>query len=135
MPDSHYAAHCREVCEWCAKGLRLSKEPGGLRLVHVIAVEYDPAGSTTEYEYCLAPTIAQFAEQQARIAEIRRVKLEHAGEAMEKRREQVKNLERAIHRTVAENLHLADGEVCTLIHLKRALPEVEKYLAEEHLNG
>lgn len=31
-------------------------------------------------------------------------------------------LERAIQRTLDENGHLADGDNCTLIHLKRALP-------------
>ena len=32
-------------------------------------------------------------------------------------------LERAIQRTLDENGHLADGDNCTLIHLKRALPQ------------
>lgn len=30
-------------------------------------------------------------------------------------------LRAAVRRTIDENLHLADGDVCTLIHLKRAL--------------
>lgn len=30
-------------------------------------------------------------------------------------------LKSAMQRTINENLHLADGDVCTLIHLKRAL--------------
>lgn len=30
-------------------------------------------------------------------------------------------LKNAMQRTINENLHLADGDVCTLIHLKRAL--------------
>lgn len=30
-------------------------------------------------------------------------------------------LKNAMQRTINENRHLADGEVCTLIHLKRAL--------------
>jgi hypothetical protein len=34
-------------------------------------------------ERCTAPTELEYAEQQARIAEIRRQKLEHAGEALE----------------------------------------------------
>lgn len=32
-------------------------------------------------------------------------------------------LERAIQRTLDENGHLANGDNCTLIHLKRALPQ------------
>ena len=32
-----------------------------------------------------------------------------------------KRLERAIRETIEENLHLADGENCTLIKLKRAI--------------
>ena len=84
MPtDSHYAAHCREVCDGCAKGFSISE--GFLRQgrrLHIVS-------KLGRCEPCTALTIEQFAEQQARIAEIRRVKLEHAGEALEKRREQV----------------------------------------------
>lgn len=32
-----------------------------------------------------------------------------------------KEMREAIEKTIEENLHLADGEVCTLIHLKRAI--------------
>ncbi len=38
--------------------------------------------------------------------------------------QEVKKLRVAIIQTIEENLHLADGEVCTLIHLKRAIREV-----------
>ena len=37
--------------------------------------------------------------------------------------EAVKKLHTAASRTLEENLHLADGDKCTLIHLKRALAE------------
>lgn len=33
----------------------------------------------------------------------------------------VEKLETAIRETIEDNLHLADGEVCTLIKLKRAI--------------
>ena len=33
----------------------------------------------------------------------------------------IEQLETAILETIEENLHLADGEVCTLIKLKRAI--------------
>lgn len=35
--------------------------------------------------------------------------------------EKAKNLEQAIRETIEDNLHLADGDVCTLIKLKRAI--------------
>ena len=35
--------------------------------------------------------------------------------------EENEKLETAIRETIDENLHLADGEVCTLIKLKRAI--------------
>ena len=34
-------------------------------------------------------------------------------------------LKNGITRTLSENLHLADGEICTLIHLKRAIGELK----------
>lgn len=89
MPtDSHYAAHCREVCKWCMEGLRVDPYIGVP--VHIVLDEQNRIFVT---EKCTAPTIEQFAEQQARIAEIRRVKLEHAGEALAKYRELVAGLD------------------------------------------
>ena len=37
-------------------------------------------------------------------------------------RERIEELEAAIIKTLNENAHLADGDVCTLIDLKRAMP-------------
>ena len=48
--------------------------------------------------------------------------------ALERR---VVELERAIKKCLTENAHLADGEVCTLIDLKRAVPEWEKEFSNE----
>jgi hypothetical protein len=145
MPtDNHYAARRREVCEWCAKGLRLSKEPGGSRTVHIIAVEYDSAGDTIEYEYCVAPTIEQFAESQARIADIRGQKLEHAGEALRKRREQVRELEHD-KAAIAVTLSFLRSRIFGLRHQAclDEMPELSEELTAllaviepaEHLNG
>ncbi|PJK07956.1 hypothetical protein CO610_07270 [Lysobacteraceae bacterium NML95-0200] len=39
----------------------------------------------------------------------------------EKEAERARRLQEAIERTIEENLHLADGDACTLIHLVRAL--------------
>lgn len=38
-------------------------------------------------------------------------------------RDRAKQLENAIRKTLDENRHLADGDNCTLIDLKKALPE------------
>lgn len=35
--------------------------------------------------------------------------------------EEIEKLETAIRETIEDNLHLADGDVCTLIKLKRAI--------------
>ena len=41
-------------------------------------------------------------------------------------------LKAAIRKTIKENQHLADGEACTLIHLKKALEKVKKQDAKRH---
>ena len=41
--------------------------------------------------------------------------------ALKERNAEIARLREAIEKTIAENLHLADGENCTLILLKRAL--------------
>lgn len=46
----------KQECQWCAKGMRISRDPGSGRDIHVTHVDYDPAGNTEEYESCTAPT-------------------------------------------------------------------------------
>ena len=43
----------------------------------------------------------------------------------------VDELECVIKKCLTENAHLADGEICTLIDLKRAVPEWEKEFLEQ----
>jgi hypothetical protein len=41
-------------------------------------------------------------------------------------RDEIDMLRTAISETINENGHLADGDVCTLIKLKRVMPETEE---------
>ena len=44
-----------------------------------------------------------------------------AAERLDLQTIRIRQLETAIRETIEENLHLADGDVCTLIKLKRAI--------------
>ena len=44
----------------------------------------------------------------------------------------VDELEDAIKKCLSDNCHLADGDVCTLIDLKRAVPEWEAEFLTNH---
>ena len=58
-------------------------------------------------------------------AEIPMAEPEALGVAIEQTIAEVELLRAAIVQTLNENAHLADGDNCTLIALKRALPEWE----------
>jgi predicted nucleic acid-binding Zn-ribbon protein len=57
------------------------------------------------------------------IEEMRRLDALKTYKELQEAKERIKHLENAIRKTLDENRHLADGENCTLIELKKALPE------------
>lgn len=54
--ESAYDLIRNRECEWCAKKLPASDDFATSRRIHITHVECDPAGNTTEYEFCTAPT-------------------------------------------------------------------------------
>jgi predicted nucleic acid-binding Zn-ribbon protein len=57
------------------------------------------------------------------IEEMRRLDALKTYKELQEAKERIKHLENSIRKTLDDNRHLADGENCTLIELKKALPE------------
>jgi len=57
----------------------------------------------------------------AEMYETKLAKIDAAIEWVKAQRSEVKRLKDAIQLTIDENMDLADGDICTLIHLKRAI--------------
>lgn len=57
-----------------------------------------------------------------------------AAERLDEQDGRIKQLESAISETLNENAHLADGDVCTLIRLKRVIHGEPKPLTDEQLH-
>ena len=57
-----------------------------------------------------------------------------AAERIDDQDRRIKQLESAISETLNDNAHLADGDVCTLIKLKRVIHGEPKSLTDEQLH-
>lgn len=57
------------------------------------------------------------------IEEMRRLDALKTYKELQEAKERIKHLENSVRKTLDDNRHLADGENCTLIELKKALPE------------
>ena len=55
------------------------------------------------------------------IEEMRTIDSVKTWKELEEAKERIKHLESAIRKTIDDNRHLADGDNCTLIDLKKAL--------------
>jgi hypothetical protein len=55
------------------------------------------------------------------IEEMRTIDAVKTWKELEEAKERIKHLESAIRKTIDDNRHLADGDNCTLIDLKKAL--------------